>query len=256
MTDQPPLPPGPSPEQLPPPVEPQPRRDPFWSYVDLVVFIGAALPSLLLGLGIVKLVYWVLRWHPKNDALVLLPAQALGYMLLFGVLVAIFRTYGQPFWHSIGWVTPALPSVLIVGAGWGAAIGVAVIGTLIRTPQSENDITKLLKDPMSIVLMAIFGVLIAPACEELAFRGFLQPLLVRSFGVWPGVLGAAVPFGLLHFREYGNSWKHALIISMAGAAFGWMRQAARSTLASALMHASYNGLVFAMFLAARSAGKA
>jgi membrane protease YdiL (CAAX protease family) len=52
-------------------------------------------------------------------------------------------------------------------------------------------------------------------------------------------------FGLLHFPEYGNSWRHALLITAAGAAFGWMRHATGSTKASALMHAAYNALFFA-----------
>jgi len=42
-----------------------------------------------------------------------------------------------------------------------------------------------------------------------------------------GVLAATIPFGLLHFQEYGNSWRHAVLIALAGASFGWMRQANR-----------------------------
>jgi hypothetical protein len=45
---------------------------------------------------------------------------------------------------------------------------------------------------------------------------------LRSLGAGPGILAAAIPFGLLHFPEYGNSWRHALLISLVGAAFGWM----------------------------------
>jgi len=56
--------------------------------------------------------------------------------------------------------------------------------------------------------------------EELIFRGFLQPLLVRSLGAPAGILATALPFGLLHFQEYGNSWRHVLLISLSGVAFG------------------------------------
>jgi uncharacterized protein len=232
-----------------------PARDPFWGFVDVAVFVGAVLPCLLLGLGIVKVVFWALRWKPPSDALVVLPAQALGYLLLFVVLYMIFRTYGRPFWRSLGWVSPSWPAGVIAAMGFVAAFAVVFLGNLIHTPNTENDITKLMKDPVSLGLMVIFGVLIAPLCEELAFRGFLQPLLVRTLGVWPGIVGAAIPFGLLHFREYGDSWKHALLISLAGAAFGWMRQRTGSTMASTIMHAAYNALFFAAFFAARNAGK-
>jgi membrane protease YdiL (CAAX protease family) len=123
---------------------------------------------------------------------------------------------------------------------------------LIHTPTTRNAITDLMQDRASLLLLTVFGVTLGPLCEELAFRGFLQPLLVRSLGAVPGVLLAAVPFGLLHYQEYGNSWRHAVIVAAAGAAFGWMRQATGSTKASALMHASYNGLFFVAALSQRT----
>jgi len=101
----------------------------------------------------------------------------------------------------------------------------------------------------AILLMTVFGVTVAPLCEELAFRGFLQPLLARSLGAAPAILLAAISFGLLHYFEYGNSWRHALIIAAAGASFGAMRQFSGSTKAAVLMHASYNAFFFLVLFA-------
>jgi uncharacterized protein len=232
------------------------NEEPFWSYHDVALFLAAAVICMVfLGPAIVTLFLAALHIKPAMKALTAVVGSALGWALLFWILSLVFRTYERPFWKSLGWAPPRWSPVRIAAAGFGTAIAVAVLGNAIGTPTTENEITKLLKDPASLVLMAVFGVLVAPVCEELAFRGFLQPLLVRSFGAAPGILGAAIPFGLLHFREYGNSWQHALLISLAGAAFGWMRHKSGSTLASALMHASYNGFVFAAFLAARNAGQ-
>jgi hypothetical protein len=72
----------------------------------------------------------------------------------------------------------------------------------------------------------------------------LQPLLARTFGAVAGILLAAAPFGMLHYWEYGDSWRSAVQIGLAGAAFGWMRQATGSTRAAAIMHASFNALSF------------
>ena len=248
----------PAPDPAPPePVPPHPagEGEPFWTYIDVAVFAGSALPCILLGVGIVKLFFWLLGWKTQDLALVAVPAQGIGYLLLFGVLYLMFRLYDRPFWRSLGWVVPQLSPLWVVSSGMGAAIVVVFVGNLIQTPNTENEITRMMKDPASLAMMVVFGVLVAPLCEELAFRGFLQPLLVRSFGVVPGVLGAAIPFGLLHYREYGNSWRHALLISRAGAAFGWMRQSTRSTLASSLMHAAYNALFFAAYFATRGAAR-
>jgi membrane protease YdiL (CAAX protease family) len=232
-----------------PPTQPQP--EPFWSWFDFAVFAGAVLPCTLLGYGIVKGLQWALHWTPPSEALIPLVAQTLGYLLLFGVLSLMFRLYERPFWRSLGFTTLPLPAWWIVTAGLATALSVSLLGNLIGTPNTENDITKLMKDPLSLALMAVFGIFIAPLCEELVFRGFLQPLLTRSFGPAAGILGAALPFGVLHYREYGNSWKHALLISFAGAAFGLMRHATRSTFASTLMHAAYNSLFFVAFFAAK-----
>ena len=235
-------------------VPPPPDRDPFWSYMDLAVFAGMAIPCMLLGFGVVGLLVWVFGLHPANKVAELLPAQTIGYLLLFCVLYGIVRTYGRPFWPSLGWRPVHLSPMMIICAGLGTAILVAVLGNLIGTPDTENPMTELLKGRFSILLMAAFGVTIGPLCEELAFRGFLQPVLVRSLGTTGGILAASVPFGLLHFQQYGQSWRHVVLISLAGSAFGWMRHITNSTKASTLMHSAYNSVLFVAFLTAKSQG--
>jgi membrane protease YdiL (CAAX protease family) len=221
-------------------------RDPFWGYTDLALFIGLTVPSMLLGMAVVRAVMWICHIHPSGSLLELLPEQIVGYGLLFGALRLIFRIeYDQPFWPSIGWTPIKLAPAQIVLAGIGTAMAVVLAASLIHLPDAPNPMRDLLlQGRMSLVLMAAFGVGVAPLCEELAFRGFVQPLLVRSCGAFIGILIPSVAFGLLHFEEYGNSWRHALLLSGAGGAFGVMRHFTRSTKAAVLMHASYNGVLF------------
>jgi len=205
---------------------------------------------MLAGPTLVKAVMLVFHWHPSTKLAELLPAQLLMYSLLFGSLALMFRLlYGRPFWRSLGWTPMRLPLPLVVGSGIGTLFAVMLLAVLIRVPNESNPMTELLQNRMSILLVGLFGVTLGPLSEELAFRGFLQPLLVRSLGPVPGVLLTALIFGLLHFQEYGNSWKHVVIIATAGACFGWMRQATGSTKAATLMHATYNGVQFVALLA-------
>jgi uncharacterized protein len=232
----------PAPEPQP---EPQPQRIPFWGYSDLFLFAGLAVPAMLAGFGLVKAVLAVFRLHPIRAA-ELLVEQFVGYFFLFLVLVVIFRfQYDRPFWASLGWTPMLAPPLWIVSAGWLTAFAVVLVGYLIHTPTTSNPLTELMQDRPSIVLIGVFGVTLGPMAEELAFRGFLQPLLVRSLGVTPGIVLAALPFGVLHFSEYGNSWRHVVLICAAGIAFGFMRHATGSTKASTLMHSAYNALFFA-----------
>jgi membrane protease YdiL (CAAX protease family) len=218
-----------------------PERDPFWSYSDLVFFLGMAITSVLAG--------WAAEWLVLKVAKVEVVSLAAGmfvlYGILFGSLGVMFRVmYDRPFWRSLGWAPTRLPVMWVVLCGMIMAVLSALASTLIHTPTGDNPMTQLMDTRTDVLVMGALGVTLAPLCEELAFRGFLQPLLVRSVGAVPGILLAAIPFGLLHFQEYGNSWRHALIIAMAGAAFGWMRQATGSTKAAVIMHAAYNSLFF------------
>lgn len=228
-------------------------QEAFWGYNDLLIFLGAAFLALLLGAGLVKGVFLLFRLHPSTQTIELISAQLVGYLLMFGALAAVFRMwYGRPFWRSLGWKPLRIPFSVIMIAGMATGIVVALGAGLIHVPDTPNPLTDLMEGRTAMILMAIFGVTIAPIAEELAFRGFLQPLLVRSLGPALGILLTAIPFGLLHFQEYGDSWTHVVLICFAGAAFGLMRHLTGSTKASALMHASYN-LLF--FIALFSSGK-
>jgi membrane protease YdiL (CAAX protease family) len=240
------------PSEAPAPPPPAPERDPFWGYHDLLFFAGLAIPSMLVGWAVVKAAMFLLHIHTALRVAELLSEQFLGYGILFGGLLLMFRMqYERPFWRSLAWNKTSLPFLWNVICGVGAAFVVALMSYLIHTPNVSTPLTDMMQDPTSVILLATFGVTLGPLCEELAFRGFLQPLLVRSLGVVPGILAATIPFGLLHFQEYGNSWRHALLIALAGASFGWMRQATGSTRAATIMHASYNALFFFVLFAQR-----
>jgi hypothetical protein len=177
-----------------------------------------------------------------------------GYGLLFTALMMIFRLqYGRPFWRSLGWTWSGVHVVGCVLYGFATTILMGIVAWLIHTPPSSGPLIDMLKDRSTLIVLAIFGTTAAPVAEELAFRGFLQPLLVRNLGVLGGIALTSVLFGGLHYSEYGDSWRSALLVALAGAAFGWVRYRTGSTAAAAVMHASFNGLQFvALFSAAKS----
>ncbi|MGA2146083.1 MAG: CPBP family intramembrane glutamic endopeptidase [Bryobacteraceae bacterium] len=226
------------------------ESDPFWSYLDVLVFAGLAVPSLLAGELIVRLAMALFHWHVRFRVAEGVPAQFLGYLVLFGLLAVLLRLeYERPFWKSLGWRPMGWPPVGIVLCGVSAAVGVAWLGSHLRLPGGSTPMTQLMENRTAVLFMAIFGITAGPLCEELGFRGLLQPLLVRSLGAFPGIVVTAIPFGFLHFYQYGNSIGYAALVSLAGVSFGWMRHATGSTKAAALMHASYNAFVMLMLLA-------
>lgn len=224
----------------------EPERDPFWTYQDLAIFALLALPCLLGAALTARLLSPI----PGLGGAKAWIAMLVFYLLWFGALYALLRAgYNRPFWRSLGWHYPEAGKALAVIGGPALAVAVGLLGSLLKTPMIETPFRKLLQDQLSVVLFGVFSMIIGPVCEELAFRGFLMPLLVRSFGPAIGILGAAIPFALLHGDQYAWTWQYIALVALAGAVFGWVRYRTGSTMTSALMHSAYNATFYAAFLA-------
>ncbi|MCE5308437.1 MAG: CPBP family intramembrane metalloprotease [Acidobacteriales bacterium] len=217
-------------------------RLPYWSYQDVLVLAGLALPAMILAKLLVDGAFRAFTSSAPGQVPQLLAAQFTGYALLLAALWALLRLrYDRPVWKSMGWVIPDR-WVLLRCAAWGPllALGVSLLGMILQTPDLDMPIKRFLQGREAVLLVAIFGVTLGPLCEELFFRGLFMPLVVRSLGVVAGIIVAALPFSLLHGPQYAWSWRHILLVTLAGAGFGWVRYRVRSTAAATVMHATYN----------------
>lgn len=241
---------NPQPETTAPP--PPPPADhhpfPFWNYQDLLVLISVFLPILLFSVVIAQLLSAII---PLGRAFAGLLAQSVLYLLVFSVLYGILHIrYRQPFWESLGW-KPLLftTSAMCLMGGPVLALSLGYLGYIIRTPEISLPFSQMLDNRPTLLLFFLFVVVLGPLCEELGFRGFLMPLLVRSLGSAGGIVLTGVLFGFLHAPEYSWSWRHVLLVSLAGCVFGWVRYKTGSTAAAAYVHSTFNLTQFAAFLA-------
>jgi len=231
------------PSDNPASLDPTPRV-PFWDYVDLFLFALLAFSSLAISL-FVGLAFTKLSLPLRQ-----LLAQALWYTLAFGALKALllFR-YDRPFWRSLGWHPISLAAVSgAIVAGPVLVISIALLQFALRSPEIEPPFGQMLGSRATIIMFGILAVIIGPLAEELAFRGFLMPLLIRSLGAAGGIVVTGILFGSLHGFEYQWSWQYMLLISLVGCVFGWAKYKTGSTLASTLMHSTFNLTQFAAFL--------
>jgi len=222
------------------------RREPVWGYQDLALFLSAVLPSLALAALLMRATRAMAPEFFFSDAARTLAFQSFMYALLLGdlYLVVAWR-YGESFWNALGWTFPIPRAWLLLFAGPALAVGLSVLGVLMKAPMESSLIEDMITSRASLALVMFFGVVLAPIFEELMFRGFLFPLLTRSVGPWLGIVFTAVPFGLLHGAQNHWAWQPILLIGIAGAAFGWVRYKSGSTTAAFLMHAAYNAAGFA-----------
>lgn len=234
------------------PAEAPPREYPFWSYLDLLLFLGLAVPSLIVSMLLVRGVLGLLPWPVPNKPTLGLYAQFVAYGFWLGSLWLILKTrYQEDVGAALGWVAPRHPRRLAqcLFGGPALALSVAFIAHVLRTPQIEDPFIRLVSGKLSIAVLGICVMCLGPVFEELLFRGFLLPLLVRDIGAPAGILAAAVPFALLHGPQYSWQWQHVLLILMVGSLLGLVRFRTGSTMASTVLHVSYNATLFMGYMA-------
>lgn len=86
--------------------------------------------------------------------------------------------------------------------------------------------------------MLVAAIIIAPAGEELMFRGFLFRGWARSDRLaWPAIVVISLLWATLHVQY---DWTGMLQIFVIGLFLGWMRLRSGSTLLTFLLHALFN----------------
>ena len=172
-----------------PPAGPEAERQ-AWTYRDVGVVAGFAIGAQVLvyfgGLLALLLIGQVRgpAFH-LSDAMThvsfLLPAQLAWWAMVFWVVYRIVRARDpRPFRQAIGWVQPASPPGVYLAGGALLALTVGGLTWLLPKASHRIPMEHLFRDPASAFLLAAFGVLIAPAVEELLFRGFLFPVIERD----------------------------------------------------------------------------
>jgi membrane protease YdiL (CAAX protease family) len=218
----------------------EPER-PFWGFAEL--FLAAAI-FLAGGVTVVGVAARYLHAPPESGLWSVLEEAAV-YALLFLALKIAFARYGKGLLDSLGWskLGPFKP-VSLAAVGVGLSLIVVLLQYALLTPDVNTPFEKLLDDPASRVAVALFGVTLGPAVEELLFRGLLQPVLVGAIGVFPGILATSFLFGAMHLRQNGFIWQSGVLIMLVGFVFGTVRHLTGSTKASTIVHMAYNSLPF------------
>jgi len=230
----------------PPIILAEPDR-PFWGFAEIFLIAALFIPAVLAGSFAVQAASGYLHVDPKLG-FPLLIAEFIGYGIVFIALRMLFARYGRPLFESLAWIPqPFRPRDLAL-LGLALALVVVLLGNLLGLPNVETPFDKLLNDALSRITIALFGVTLGPVIEELLFRGFLQPVLVESFGVLPGILATSVVFGGMHLMQNAFLWQSGVLITLVGFVLGVVRHVSGSTRASAITHVSYNALPFLVLL--------
>jgi membrane protease YdiL (CAAX protease family) len=218
----------------------------FWSYEDLALLLSALLPCY-------GGAYMLVRFSgaTSKEGQTLIFQSSLFALLLAALYLLVAWRYHKPFWRSLGWVRPVRGAWWCVIGGPLLAVSVSVLGVALHAPEVPDPVKGLITGRLSLFTVMAFAVVFGPIYEELFFRGFLFPLLAKTFGAAGGIILSAIPFALLHGPQNRWAWQQVTMVGIAGLAFGFVRYRTSSTAASTILHSCFNLTQFVAFLALR-----
>ena len=196
----------------PAPVTPEshaPRPPVPWGIGDVLLALLAGFVGSVVSTGV-----WVGVSGSSEDSLGLLVAGLLGLWtgnLGAALLIVKRKGSGSPF-ADLGWEFE--PADVLRGAAGGLLSTIVIIpilyavllalgalddGQLDELSEPAERVAGMAEGPGFVVLFLFVGVG-APIVEELVFRGFIQPALVKATNVVIGVVLTAIVFGAVHFE--------------------------------------------------------
>jgi len=233
---------------------PQDLRVP-WGWLDLLILVVVTISGVIVLALAVAIGLAAFGGDPRqlqNSAhanFLIVAVQVILDVAIIAFLAAQMRLrFHLPFWRTVGWQpleTGAIPRPL---AYLGLVIGgclLAVLVTLasaISPPKGELPIQQILQDRHTLILFALMAVFIAPVVEETLFRGYLYPVVARSFGAGTGIITTGIIFGLLHAGQLAGGWWQIALLVIVGILFTFARAATKTVVTGYILHLSYNAI--------------
>jgi len=124
-------------------------------------------------------------------------------------------------------------------------LGISIIEVVLTNafPLSESQQAMFERMGGSDLATVLVACVIAPAVEEMFFRGIILRGFLRRYGRAQAIWGSAALFGLAHMNLY-----QFVAATLMGAVSGWLYARSRSLLPCIALHASYNGLLTTLAL--------
>lgn len=211
-----------------------------------VAFLAAGLIqsaglSVLAGLGFTE------ESAPVLTQLVPMGLHFVGFFLVGGAYL-LWRSdrtiveFGWPSGRDVRWILLGF-SLLVA-----LLLGLEVVLSQFGLQPAENVSVERGNDnpELFLYLVPLVIFLNAPA-EELLFRGVVQGLFRRSYGIVPGIVAASLVFGFVHYVALvgtGSRLAYILIAVVSGLVLGALYEYTKNLVVPIAVHACWNVLIY------------
>jgi len=208
--------------------------------------------------------------HPRLQ-IALLAATYLSSLLAASLFYP--RVWKRGFLDGLQWRWAAARGQAGRLIGLGLLLGIMVqFVTYFITPPKSRPIDAFFLTQTDAWLITLFGTLVAPAFEEICFRGFLVPACAIAYDwlslprteqarlrwqttnnltpaslIFSAIL-TSIFFAMMHFQQVAHLWAALLVLFTISLLLTFVRVKTGSVAASALVHGAYNGFVFLMVI--------
>lgn len=162
--------------------------------------------------------------------------------LQFRQLPVSYLRIRMPTPRDLGWVLLGTLSLL----GLVTLIGGLVEILPLQEPSQHPVIEQAEQQPNAMLVMMGLSVLFVGPSEELLFRGLIQTRLVGAYGQHSGIVVTSVVFASAHVPAYfGDGLGVSLVILCSlSLVIGWLYERTETLVVPALVHGSYNAVLF------------
>jgi len=162
--------------------------------------------------------------------------------IMIAVIAFAVRCARAPLAEYLALVWPPRREIIV---GIVALVAVIAIGDALLLLSGRDLVTSFQTQSYAtaaaegwLVPMAAAAIILAPAGEEVMFRGFLFRGWARSErSAWPAIVVISVLWAVLHVQY---DWAGMLQIFIVGLFLGWIRWRSGSTLLTFVLHALFN----------------
>ena len=156
--------------------------------------------------------------------------------------IALFDI-SMPSLRDVAWIVGGFIILYVV------AHGLALLISALGLQTAENSVIETgRQDPRIFLYMIPISFLLIGPGEELVFRGVVQGLLRKAYGVLPAVLVASVLFGVAHTvaLQGGGKATYVAVAIGLGLVLGSVYERSENILVPIVIHGAWNAMLFAV----------